>query len=32
LGYGKGAKVITPPELIDLVKAEIAGMMPSYNL
>jgi predicted DNA-binding transcriptional regulator YafY len=30
LGYGKGAIVREPLELVQLVKAELAGMMRSY--
>jgi predicted DNA-binding transcriptional regulator YafY len=30
LGYGKGAKVLEPPELVDLVKAEVEGMNQYY--
>ncbi len=30
LGYGKGAIVREPPELVQLVKAELAGMVQSY--
>ncbi len=32
LGYGKGAVVREPPELVELVRAELEGMMPLYNL
>ncbi|MCW6038676.1 transcriptional regulator [Spirulina subsalsa FACHB-351] len=32
LGYGKGAKVKEPPELVALVKAELEGMMQHYDL
>jgi len=31
LGYGKGAKVLEPPELVKLVKCEIEGMCGYYN-
>jgi predicted DNA-binding transcriptional regulator YafY len=30
LGYGKGAKVLEPPELVDLVTAEITGLNQAY--
>ncbi|WP_017303321.1 helix-turn-helix transcriptional regulator [Spirulina subsalsa] len=32
LGYGKGAKVKKPPELVALVKAELEGMIQHYDL
>jgi predicted DNA-binding transcriptional regulator YafY len=32
LGYGKGAKVLEPPELVTLVKAEVVGMNEHYDL
>ena len=31
LGYGKGAKVLEPKELVDLVKKEIKGMAKHYD-
>jgi predicted DNA-binding transcriptional regulator YafY len=30
LGYGKGAKVLEPPELVDLVTTEITGLNHAY--
>lgn len=32
LGYGKGAKVLEPPELVVLVREEIEGMSKHYGL
>lgn len=31
LSYGKGAKVLEPPELVDLVKGEVDGMSQNYQ-
>jgi predicted DNA-binding transcriptional regulator YafY len=31
LGYGKGAKVISPPELVDLVREEVAQISKLYK-
>jgi predicted DNA-binding transcriptional regulator YafY len=30
LGYGKGAIVQSPPELVELVRAEVVGMNQQY--
>jgi predicted DNA-binding transcriptional regulator YafY len=32
LGYGKGARVLEPPELVALVREEIAGMQARYGV
>jgi predicted DNA-binding transcriptional regulator YafY len=31
LGYGMGARVLGPPELVEMVKAEVNGMQQSYQ-
>jgi hypothetical protein len=31
LGYGQGARVLGPPELVRLVQGEIAGMQANYG-
>lgn len=31
LSYGKGARVLSPPKLIAMIKAEIEGMMSYYS-
>ncbi|TAF32243.1 MAG: YafY family transcriptional regulator [Oscillatoriales cyanobacterium] len=32
LGYGKGARVKSPPELVQLVRDEVEGMSNNYNI